>query len=118
MYLTKTYPLARLFGHIRWTHRVSYLEHQEKDFHYHSTVIENFPIIIVSDFFACKQNPCFFLFIHFTMNLPSSFKILFIEVLQGYSAPYSATSIYIHADYHHIESGTYHFTRPHRKIAL
>jgi hypothetical protein len=28
-----------------------------------------------------------------------SFKCLFIEVLQGYSAPYSATSIYIYSDY-------------------
>jgi putative lipoic acid-binding regulatory protein len=37
-----------------------------------------------------------------------SFKSLFIEVLQGYSAPYSATSIYINADYNHIERGTYH----------
>jgi hypothetical protein len=28
-----------------------------------------------------------------------SFKCLFIEDLQGYSAPYSATSIYIYSDY-------------------
>jgi hypothetical protein len=42
-----------------------------------------------------------------TLNLKDkllqfSFKSLFIKVLQGYSASYSATSIYIYTDYNHI----------------